>query len=143
MVGVVIFTHGTLGESLIRSAELIVGKPKNCVSVGLEHGDSLTEFEKRCAESIEAVDEGEGVIAFVDFYGGTPANTVIKYRNKRKMPCVTGVNMPMLLEVLTARTQCRSLNELEVICVKTGKENIFEIGAKLKKHNKDSDNTDF
>lgn len=124
MVEILIVTHGNLAAEMLKSAEIIVGKQDNVITMGLFHGDSIEDFRDRVARKIGEMGEQNGVLVFVDLYGGSPSNAVVlslntDYVKDRKFHCVTGLNLPMLLEALTMR-ECMGLDELKEHCIKTG-----------------------
>ena len=50
------------------------------------------------------VDEGEGVLILADLFGGTPANSAAYFINQDiKTEVITGINLSLLLEILTLR----------------------------------------
>jgi len=49
------------------------------------------------------VDGGEGVLVLTDIYGATPSNIAAKLVMPGRIELVAGVNLPMLLRVLTYR----------------------------------------
>jgi PTS system mannose-specific IIA component len=51
---------------------------------------------------VKRVDTGDGVLVLTDMFGGTPANLALTFLDD-KLEVVTGVNLPMLLKLATAR----------------------------------------
>ncbi|MBR5755188.1 MAG: PTS N-acetylglucosamine transporter subunit IIC [Erysipelotrichaceae bacterium] len=103
MIGIVIAAHADLGVGLLNAVRLIAGEQTNVRTVGLFHGDGIDEFYAKVKKAINDVEEGEGVLVFNDFLGGTPANTVLRCMREKEFPCIVGVNMPMLLEAFLTR----------------------------------------
>ena len=126
MIGILLTTHADVGQGLINASELIVGKQEQIKAVGLFHGDGIDEFKTKVEEALAAVDNGDGVIGFVDFLGGTPANTMLQLLKSRDLRCIAGVNMPIMLEALTNRENV-SLKELEDKLIQDGRENIIKL----------------
>ncbi len=62
-------------------------------------------------------------MVFVDLYGGTPSNSIALNLdlngNEINIECITGVNLPMLLEALTMRNNLK-LSELKKYCIEAG-----------------------
>ena len=48
-------------------------------------------------------DSGEGVVVLTDIYGATPCNVAAKLLQPGRVEGIAGVNLPMLLRVLTYR----------------------------------------
>ena len=103
VIGVVVVTHSDLGQGLLNAVALIAGIQPKARAIGLYHGDGVDDFEERVMAAIEELDEGDGVLVFTDFFGGTPSNTVMRCMAKKDFRCLTGVNMPMMVEALTGR----------------------------------------
>jgi PTS system mannose-specific IIA component len=132
MISLLVVTHGNLGKELINSAELIAGKQDDVVSLGLFLEDGIDNFKERVHEKILSTDQGEGVLVFVDLYGGSPCNvTAMSMRSQKdleqsKVECITGVNLPMILEAMTMR-KSMSLRELKNHCMQIGCSGIKDI----------------
>ncbi|ADL08634.1 PTS sugar transporter subunit IIA [Thermosediminibacter oceani] len=123
MIGILIVSHGNLGKELLKSAELIVGNQERTMALGLFPGDNIEEFKNNILETIKMLDEGDGVLIFIDFYGGSPSNvTIIGSRDLEdnlKVEYITGVNMPMIIEALTMRKNY-NLSMLKEHCIEKG-----------------------
>lgn len=130
MIGILIVTHGNLGKELLKSAEFIVGKQERTVALGLFPGDNVEEFKNSISKTIKMLDEGDGVLVFIDFYGGSPSNATIigsrDIKNNPKVEYITGVNMPMIIEALTMR-KIYNLSSLKERCIERGLEGIKDL----------------
>lgn len=103
MIGILIVTHGKFGHELLKSAELIIGKQENVLTLGLEHGDSIEELCQQVKASIEKLEEGDGVLVLTDLFGGSPSNVAAANMEQLNFHSLTGVNLPMLIEALSMR----------------------------------------
>ena len=103
MIGLVVATHGTLGEALLATAAMIVGEPLRACAVSLSRDSAPEELRVRLTEAIAAVDDGDGVLLAVDMFGGTPANIGMTLLDAGRIELLTGVNLPMLLKFFTYR----------------------------------------
>lgn len=132
MIGILVVTHGILGKSTIEAVELIAGEQENVRAIGLHHGDGVEELDEKIKTALIELEQGDGILAFVDFYGGTPANRTMQCMGEKKFRCIAGVNMPMLLEALTDRDDC-SVEELECKCINAGKDSFVKLHEIYKK----------
>lgn len=130
MIGILIVTHGKFGHELLKSTELIIGKQNNVLTLGLEHGDSIEKLHQEVKTSIEKLDEGDGVLVLTDLFGGSPSNVAAANMEELNFHSLTGVNLPMLVEVLTMREYV-DIEELVDSAFKAGCEGIKNIGAIL------------
>lgn len=109
MIGIAVITHGKFAEGIKDSLRMIVGEQENFESLGLKEGQGLEEFKGEVKKVITKVNDGSGVLIFVDMFGATPFNSVSMIRNELKNDgvdalMITGVNLPVLLEASTLRS---------------------------------------
>ncbi|MFH1378944.1 MAG: PTS sugar transporter subunit IIA [bacterium] len=110
MIGVILVTHGKMGEGLLKAAETMVGKQDMLGIVSITPHDSLAEISKSCSEMYTKFEQGEGVLILTDILGGTSCNASLQLV-KKKTAILTGVNLPMLITALVHRKH-RNLKEL-------------------------------
>jgi PTS system mannose-specific IIA component len=123
MIGLVVATHGRLAEELLRTAEGIVGPLEQCEGVSVAAGASMEDARARLGEAIQRVDRGGGVLVLTDMFGGTPANLALTFLDE-KLEVVTGVNLPMILKLATARTGDLALRAAAELVAGYGQKNI-------------------
>ncbi len=123
MVGLVVATHGRLAEELLRTAEGIVGPLDQCEAVSIGAGASMDDARARLAEAVKKADAGEGVLVLTDMFGGTPANLALTFLDE-KLEVVTGVNLPMILKLATARADNLTLQAAAELVTGYGQKNI-------------------
>lgn len=124
MVGIVLVTHGKLGEELVRTAESIVGPLESSRSVAIESHESMEQIREKMSTAIQEVDIGSGVLVLTDMFGGTPANLALTFLDERRVEVVTGVNLPMLLKLGTARGGKETLQEIAQLITGYGQKNV-------------------
>lgn len=106
MIGIVIATHGKLSDGLKDSAEVIFGPTNNIETVNLNLGDDVQALGAQIKTAIETVDNGDGVIVFVDMISASPYNQSVLVTNGMESPLkeavhvIGGVNLPMVLEAI-------------------------------------------
>lgn len=134
MIGILVITHGNLAEEILKTAQLIVGKQERVLYLGLHYGDSIEEFSVKVKDTISSLDDGDGVLVFSDLFGASPYNAAAFSAGKiesSKFRCITGVNLPMLLEALTTRDEC-NLESLTEACMTCGIQGIKELFDQIK-----------
>lgn len=137
MVGILVLTHGDFAEGIINSCEIILGKQENTKALGLYPGDSINEFKEKVLYYLKELDLKDGVIVFTDLFGASPYNAVVLNKNNVKdikFRCITGVNLPMLLEAFSNRN-CSKIDDIVEKCIKIGTEGIKELFDELKSVN--------
>lgn len=103
MIGILIATHGDFASGLLSAVELIAGKQEKIGTIGLHHGDGIEEFEEKVNHMLDDLDEGDGVLVFVDILGGTPSNVIFRSLSRKKFKAFAGVNMAMVVQAVMMR----------------------------------------
>jgi mannose/fructose-specific phosphotransferase system component IIA len=112
-----IMAHKELGESILRAVESISGQ---CEDMWYLSNEGLSTNE--LADKIKKICEGcgdEGVIIFVDIYGGSCWRAA-KISRPGKLHIINGFNLPMLLSFINKR-KVFQLDELASILESDGK----------------------
>lgn len=103
MIGLVIVTHGRLGEELINALQHVVGKQDNITAVCIGPDDDMEQRRTQILERVANAEEGNGVILLTDMFGGTPSNLAISVLDKANVEVIAGVNLPMLIKLASVR----------------------------------------
>jgi PTS system mannose-specific IIA component len=103
LIGLVIATHGRLGEELLKTAELIIGPVDNCRTVPVELDLSPDALKSQMEKAIKTQDQGQGVLILTDMFGGTPSNISLSFLREDQVDVLSGANLPMLLRACQQR----------------------------------------
>lgn len=103
MIGIIIVTHGNLALELISVAEHVVGKQQHLVPICIGPEDDIERRRNEIIAAAQAVEMGSGVAILTDMFGGTPSNLAISVMQPGKIEVVAGVNVPMLIKLLSLR----------------------------------------
>ena len=126
MIGILIISHGDLGDSLIHCANHVMGKrPKYLMHLGVTVQDDPDVVTPQALELLRKLDRGEGVLILSDICGATPCNIASRLVSPGRVECLAGVNLSMLVRALTYRNE-----SLEIVVEKTltgGKEGVMRI----------------
>jgi PTS system ascorbate-specific IIA component len=126
MIGILLITHGTLGDSLIHCASHVLNKrPPQLRQLGFTAQDDPLLLLPQARKLVKELDEGDGVLILSDMYGGSPANIAGKLLIPGKVEGVAGVNLPMLIRVLSYRD--RSLQTIVTKAVSGGCDGVVRI----------------
>ena len=114
MIGILLITHGTLGESLVQNVCHVLNKrPPLLAQLGVAAQDAPLDILPLARILVNEVDEGDGVLILSDILGATPANLTLKLLDPGRIEGVTGVSLPMILRALTYRK-----NEMKILVQK-------------------------
>jgi len=98
-IGIVIVTHGRLGETLLDTCSMITGESGGITSISVQAEDDVEKTRDKIAGAINDVTGDKGVILLVDMFGGTPSNISLSFLGTNNIEVVTGVNLPMLTKL--------------------------------------------
>jgi mannose PTS system EIIA component len=137
-IAIILMSHGNFAKSAIESAELIVGKQENCDTVSVFLVDQVDELRQEMFNKVDTLDTSNGLLVLTDIVGGTPTNLALNLLDRENTLICSGLNLPMLLEVLINRD--KSIDELKDII-----ENAYNCGMVVRTINdleKEDDNDD-
>ena len=123
MVGILVATYGGLAERILNIVELLEGKLEKVETIQLYQENENDDFSRKAEDVITRLDDGDGVLVFVDIVGErlSLGNLVMRYFLKRKnIKTILGVNMAMLVQAVMMR-EGTSLDELYDICEEAGR----------------------
>lgn len=100
-IGLVTITHDGIGEKVLDAACEILGRPH----VRMRHlvfksDDRLEDVEAALADTIQAIDSGDGVLVLADLFGATPCNIAQRAMGTHDVRVLSGINLPMALRAL-------------------------------------------
>ena len=128
MIRGIIIGHEAFAETMLRTAEGIVGKQK-LVDVISNSGMSCSILNDRI-EKMLGQNKTNETIVFVDLPGGSCAISCYGVlRNIPDLNVVCGINLPVLIEFFMLREKYQA-QELVPILVKKGRESIFRMEQK-------------
>ena len=101
MIGVVLITHGNIGESMLEVASRLVRINTGYVEVVSSCSYHQQALNVRLANTFEKMKNAHGYLVLTDLFGATPTNVTQSFMRKYNLVVITGINMPMLLKALT------------------------------------------
>ena len=121
MIGILLVTHNSLGDSLVDGVRHVMGRvPPQLKVLSVTADDAPEKKEQEACALIADLDTGDGVLLLVDVFGATPSNIVRRLCQPGKVVGIAGVNLPMLLRVVCYRD--RSLSEIAQKALQGGRE---------------------
>lgn len=105
MVGIVVISHGKMCEGIVDSLSMVAGNVDQLEVVSLKPGMTPDGYMEMLKTAVNKVNTGTGAVVFTDILGGTPFNTAIQLTREEDLGIVTGMNLPMLIEVVLNREE--------------------------------------
>ncbi|MCV6596589.1 MAG: PTS fructose transporter subunit IIA [Mangrovicoccus sp.] len=103
MIGVVIVAHGGLAREYLATVEHVLGRQTGMRAISIGVNDDRASKTAEICQTVNQVDQGQGVIVVVDMYGGTPSNLSLPACAGRARRLIHGANMPMLIKLAQSR----------------------------------------
>ena len=109
-VGILLLTHGRLGESLVECAGHILGGklPEQLAILSAGQDEPVEEIEARAREWVAKLDQGGGVLVLTDLLGATPARVAARMIESGRVEALSGVSLPMVLRAINYRNRLLS-----------------------------------
>lgn len=134
MIGLVITTHGTLGQALLDACTMIIGPQQQVCTVSIERSRSPESAREELQAAVAmAGQDRDGVLIMADMFGGTPANLGAALLADGQVEVLCGVNLPMVLKFFSSR-EGRTLDELGPLLKGYGQQGILLVGELLQAH---------
>jgi PTS system ascorbate-specific IIA component len=116
---VLLITHNGIGQSIANTAAAIRGESAEtvkCLSIPAHlKPEDLGYFADQVRDTIELMNNTDGLLILTDIYGATPNNLARYFSGKDSIQVVSGLNLPMLIRVLNYLHQ--PLSELVDIAI--------------------------
>ncbi|MFK8027166.1 MAG: PTS sugar transporter subunit IIA [Gammaproteobacteria bacterium] len=124
-VGILIITHGEIGEELLATAKSTLGGslPLNCRALSVSPSCDPDAQHKKAESMLASVNTDSGALILTDMYGSTPSNIANGFKHIENIEVIAGVNLPMFIRILNYSDS--SLSELTKIALSGGRDGII------------------
>jgi len=136
MVGILIVGHAGLSEGMLQASKVILGDEELVEIVDIKRQDSPEDINRAIDQALSSLfARTDAVLVMSDVFGGSPNNisfALAKDRHKQgqKIRVITGVNLPMILEVITKRSDL-GIDDLAMKGVSAGQKGIINIFERI------------
>ena len=107
---VIVVSHGSYARGLVDTVQMIAGKQEDLEAFGLEPEESVDTLKEKIRQSIEQASQEEEILT--DIFYGSPFNTVISLMPEYDLYHVTGINLPLMMEVIMGRISGKHAEEI-------------------------------
>lgn len=112
MINLIVVTHGKMSEETVNLTKMVLGESEQLDFVTFLPGEGPEDLIEKYKNIISKY-KSEGTLFLVDLFGGSPYNAACRIvAETENTDVITGVNVPMLLEVLDAREETNKVSEL-------------------------------
>ncbi len=132
MIRVVVAGHGNLASDIVATAERTLGKQEHLEAISVRFGEAEDDLKNKLGAVLNMA-EDDDVIVLSDIFGSSFCTAcVCLAKSKGHVAVVTGVNLPMVLKVLTYRERV-GLTELVSLACEGGRKGIRDACGLLDK----------
>jgi len=101
MTGLLLITHGSLGDDMLDAAkEILGGCPLPAEAIAVDADCDPDQLYETAGKLCDTLDDGSGVLILTDLYGSTPSNVANRLIDMHNTSVISGANLPMLLRIL-------------------------------------------
>lgn len=101
MTGLLLITHGSLGDDMLNAAkQILCGCPLVAKAIAVDADCDPEQLLETAGMLCDTLDDGTGVLVLTDLYGSTPSNIANRLIETHNACVISGVNLPMLLRIL-------------------------------------------
>jgi mannose/fructose/sorbose-specific phosphotransferase system IIA component len=131
MNAVIVISHGGLARGMVETSMMIVGDQERVFAVDLAAEEDPEVIAERVSSILVTLGSDEGCLILLDLFGGSPAQACLRLAAREaRLELVSGVNLPMLLEVLLNKDR-QALVDLAVLAEEKGKAGIANLRRML------------
>lgn len=93
--------HGTFSSGLKSSLDLILGRMDHVFVIDA-YVDGNTSIESGINDFLNLSTDQDELLVFTDLMGGSITNQVLRYALRENVHVISGMNLPLLIEILMA-----------------------------------------
>ncbi|MCD6413362.1 MAG: PTS sugar transporter subunit IIA [Elusimicrobia bacterium] len=138
---IIIAAHGEIAGHLKEAVENLVGRTDKLYAVDFRLSSSPAELRNSMKEIVDIPPADEEVFILTDFFGGSPCNCACWFLDRDNVWIVSGVNLPMLIELMVKKNKVPPARLCEEI-IKAAKDSIVDVKKKFDKCDIDAKKTD-
>jgi fructoselysine/glucoselysine PTS system EIIA component len=96
-----IATHGTFASGIKSSLDIIIGSLDNVFLIQAYTGENKS-IQDEVDAVLQQINKDDELIVFTDLMGGSITNQILQFALKDNVYIISGVNLPLLLDVMLA-----------------------------------------
>jgi Phosphotransferase system, mannose/fructose-specific component IIA len=115
MFKIILISHGEFVLELVKSAEMIAGELKDVQTFGIATGCDIDEFKQTVEIAIKNATNNDELLVLTDIMYGSPFNVVASLMDKYDFQHFSGINLPILLEIIVSRKHSGLSKVIEIV----------------------------
>lgn len=133
MYSIILVSHASVSSAMIDSAEMVMGKLEGLYSLEVMQEDSPEELGKQLEQVLLSVmEKGKDIVVLSDFSLGTPFNLICRLSQKYSFYHITGMSLPLLINLLKNRTGLLSTDDICKESIEIARTQMFNVNEFIK-----------
>ena len=109
---IILVSHGSFSKGLYETMEMVLGPQENLAYVWLYPEQGVYILKENIEKELKKASEGEEILILTDLFYGSPFNAVVQLMNQYDVYHMTGINVPLLMEILIMRSNGKNAGEI-------------------------------
>ena len=109
---VIAVSHGSYSKGLVESTQMLVGEQEDLVAYGLFPEQTVATLTEKLKAEIDQTGDGEEILFVSDLFHGSPFNAIVSLMEHHDRYHVTGINLPLMVEVMMGRYAGKNAAEI-------------------------------
>ena len=109
---VIAVSHGSYSKGLVESTQMLVGEQEDLVAYGLFPEQTVATLTEKLKAEIDQTEDGEEILFVSDLFHGSPFNAIVSLMEHHDIYHVTGINLPLMVEVMMGRYAGKNAAEI-------------------------------
>ncbi|MFD2211423.1 PTS sugar transporter subunit IIA [Virgibacillus halophilus] len=131
-------SHGNLAEGMLDSLEMITGHHDNIFVISAYKNDE-SDFKSQLKSVLAQISISDELIIITDIFGGSVNNESLKIMNDKRVHLIAGLNLALVIELVTRMNSNIFTDELIESSLKNAKDTMIYCNLISQKKTKDED----
>ena len=132
MITVILVSHGGMAKGMVESTTMLIGEQPDLAFITFEPGDGVEDLTAKVEEKLKEALAGGEAIVMTDIPNGTPFNCVSRLMEHYRFRHLTGMNLPMVVDVVSQLGEDASAEQLCEGTLKPSREAMIDVNAWMK-----------
>ena len=114
-VGMIVVGHGTFAQGLLSPMRMLMGDIQDFCEIEFPVGMAEEELEAQIILAAKKFEKHDEILILTDIEGGTPFKMAVKVAYENQYTVITGVNLPLVLQLAMLLDTYDSANIEEIL----------------------------
>ncbi|MEI0563962.1 PTS sugar transporter subunit IIA [Brachyspira pulli] len=120
-----IISHGEMSTGMKSTITMLLGNNFNLDTIAAYLDGEETDINSKIKGYLEKLGSDDELIIFTDIFGGSVNNESMKHINDKRVRIVSGINIPVVLEILSNSNSDSSIDNIIREAISEAKESII------------------